>query len=184
MVHSSSAPDTHHSCTTGAVAFYMLCFTTLPELGVFILSYAAFISAITYLTVASMNSSQFGSQPPCNSHLVSSPFRIPGGALLFALAAGPWVFAIVGIVLWKVREVCACARASAASIAASEEHEMSQIEGRWTGPDAEVASRVVACWRNLTCVGSRLCAQHVTHTLPHLPVHHDLDNVVFCKRGL
>ena len=129
----------------------MLCFTTLPELGVFILSYAAFISAITYLTVASMNSSQFGSQPPCNTHLVSSPFRIPGGALLFALAAGPWVFAIVGIVLWKVREVCA--RASTASIEASEGHEMTEIEARWTGTDAILASRVVACWKDLTCVG-------------------------------
>ena len=144
----------------------MLCFKTLPELGIFILSYAAFMSAITYLTVASMNSSQFGSQPPCNAHLVSSPFRIPGGALLFALAAGPWGFAIVGIVLWKVREVCA--RASTASIAASGEYEMSQIEARWIGTDAEVASRVVA-QRNLTCVGFQaLCAvRNMLPTLSH-----------------
>jgi len=97
-----------------------------------------------------MNSSQFGSQPPCNTHLVSSPFRIPGGALLFALAAGPWVFAIVGIVLWKVREVYA-----RASTAASEEYEMSQIEARWTGTDAILASRVVACWKDLTTSRSR-----------------------------
>jgi hypothetical protein len=97
-----------------------------------------------------MNSSQFGSQPPCNTYLVSGPFRIPGGALLFALAAGPWIFAILGMMLWKVRELCA--RASAASIAASEGYEMQEVEAPLTGDEAQLAFRALTSWRSLMCV--------------------------------
>ena len=170
-----------HLYAAGAVAFYMLCFKTLPQLGAFILSYAVFIGAITYLTVASINSSQFGSQPPCNTYLVSGPFRIPGGALLFALAAGPWIFAIVGMVLWKVREVCA--RAGATSITGPEEYEMQEVEARLTGNDAELASRAITSWRNLMCVSSALAAYRMTY-YASLPVLHGQDNIGTCKYGL
>lgn len=124
----------------GALAFYMLCFKTIRQMMIFIVSYAVFVTAVTYLSVASMLSSSFGSQAPCNKSFVAAPFGIPGALLLFALALIPWLLAVAGIALWKIRAYFSRRPAETGP-------GTFELEGRLTGADAEVAAMVIDALR-------------------------------------
>lgn len=95
--------------------------------------------------VSSISDSTFGSQAPCNQHIVHAPFRVAPPLLLVTLVVLPWALPVLDVFLGMAVKWCRGVGdgSSAGTGSAGEAN-----EARFCEREVALVDRVVRSWRN------------------------------------